>query len=94
MQRVDEIVKVRRGRQITIRLDVKAWRKRMKLYKQYKGEILAHLAKFPTEQAVQWLNTPQSELRNRTPKAMFHPRRIRVLHRWWKKNKLDNTSTV
>lgn len=95
MQRSDEIVKIKHGRQCTIRLDVKQWRRKMRRFKKLKAEILSmlHAKNWSNEQLATWINTPVAELRNRSPKALFTPASIEVLYRWVRKD-LKRTSTV
>lgn len=94
MNKVEELVKFKRGRQVTIRLDVREWRRLRKRYERLKPLILAELSKLSHEAAAKWLTTPVPALKNRTPKQMFHPRRIQVLYSWFKKQSLTSTSTV
>jgi hypothetical protein len=87
MQKTEELVKWKRGRLCTIRLDIKDWRRKMRRFNKLKGEVLAWLEAtgWPPEQMQAWLSTPLPELRGRPPKAMFHPRRMGVLHSWTRK---------
>lgn len=95
MQKTEEIVKIKHGRQCTIRLDVKAWRKKMRRFKKLKAEILGwlHATNWDNAKLAEWINTPVAELANRPPKALFTPDSIQVLRRWVKKY-LRSTSTV
>ena len=95
MQKSEEIVKIKHGRQCTIRLDVKQWRKKMRRYKRVKAEILEwlHAANWDNERLATWINTPVAELANRPPKALFTPDSIQVL-RTWVRRYLKSTSTL
>jgi hypothetical protein len=96
MQKTEEIVKFKRGRQCTIRLDVKDWRRMMRHYRKCKAPLVADLASLDKPLAVKFLDTPFAILRGRTPKYMFHPKRINVLVRYWKRirKEFDSLSTV
>lgn len=98
MQRTDEIVKMIRGRQCTRRVDISAWRKKMKTYREYKADILAKLAAtgWDNEQIAAWLNQPLPGYEGRTPKQMIHPDRIKSFYERWfcQGNKLTGINPV
>jgi hypothetical protein len=74
--------KLRRGRKITVRRDVVEWRKRMKRWRRLKSEILALLASSgkSSEEIKAWFDTPHRDLDDRTPRALFNPKAVAVLH--------------
>jgi hypothetical protein len=87
MLKSEEIVRIRRGKAYTVRVDVIAWRRKMRRYNRLKAEILGVLASlnWSPEQVRAWSDTPVPELRNRPPKDLFEPKSIQVLYRWLKK---------
>lgn len=96
MQKDEEIVRVRHGRQITIRKDVQEWRRKMRAFKRFKAKVLNMIAaaSVSPEEVKRFFSTPHLALRNRTPQSQFAPKKnLRALY-YVIKNWIDNRTKL
>ena len=79
--KTEEVIKLKRGRQVCIRTDVVLWRRRNRRFVKLKAKILEWATKrgWGATELAAWSSTPEPKLRNRTPKELWNPNSIKVL---------------